>query len=162
MSYNVFAIARRWPAASLRRAISLTVDSLYRSPACIANYRRDDPAQELERARDELDNRLRPRSDKTRVLAGVGLDGAHLSGVTIASSSNAFQWASFKGCNLKDATLQGGVSAFQFARFDNSNLANAILVGGAASFQEATFVGADLTGAVLTGGGASFQGSSFE
>ena len=118
--------------------------------------------QELERARDELDNRLRPRSDKTRVFAGVGLDGAHLSGVTIASSSNAFQWASFKGCNLKDATLQGGGSAFQFARFDNSNLANAILMGGAASFQEATFVGADLTGAVLTGGGASFQGSSFE
>jgi uncharacterized protein YjbI with pentapeptide repeats len=96
------------------------------------------------------------------VLWEAKLDGAHLRGVTIASPSNAFQWASFKDCDLENATLQAGGAAFQFARFDNSNLVNTKLMGGGASFQEATFVNADLTGATLDGGGASFQGSSFE
>jgi uncharacterized protein YjbI with pentapeptide repeats len=118
--------------------------------------------EELERARQELRDRDRPRRDKTRVLWEAKLDGTHLRGVTIASSENAFQGASFRDCDLKDATLQGGVSSFQFARFDNANLVNAKLAGGGASFQIATFVGADLTGAVLTGEGTAFQKSSFE
>lgn len=118
--------------------------------------------QELERAREELDDRDRPKLDKARVLREAELDGAHLRGVTISSPGNAFQRASFKDCDLENATLQAGGAAFQGARFDKSNLTNAKLTGGGSSFQEATFVDADLTGAVLTGGGASFQGSSFE
>jgi uncharacterized protein YjbI with pentapeptide repeats len=118
--------------------------------------------EELERTRDELDDRDRPKRGAARVLRDAELDGAHLRGVTISSPSNAFQRASFKNCDLENATLQGGGAAFQRARFDGSKLANAKLTGGVSSFQEATFVDSDLTGAVLFGGGASFQRSSFE
>ncbi len=118
--------------------------------------------EELDRARDQLADQQRLKSDRERVFWESNLDGAHLAGVTIASPSNAFQRASFSGCDLEDAVLTGGSASFQFAKFDNSKLTNAKLTGGASSFQEATFVGADLTGAVLVGTGASFQGSSFE
>jgi len=118
--------------------------------------------QELSRARDELQDRVRVKPDRSRGLWMAALDGANLSGMTIASHTNAFQRATFKDCNLENATLQGGTSAFQLARFDGAKLEKAKLTGGDCAFQNATFVGADLTGAVLTGGGASFQAASFE
>ena len=118
--------------------------------------------QELARARDELQDRVRVKPDRSRALWMAALDGANLSGMTIASPTNPFQRASFKDCNLENATLQGGTSSFQLAQFDGADLIKATLTGGDCAFQNATFVGADLTGAVLTGGGVSFQASSFE
>jgi uncharacterized protein YjbI with pentapeptide repeats len=118
--------------------------------------------QELERARDDLKDRDRPKQPNPRSFWEAELDGAQLSGVTISSPTNAFQRASLKNCDLQNATLEAGDAAFQYARFDGSNLANAKLTGGGASFQLATFVGCDLTGAVLDGRGSSFQLSSFE
>jgi uncharacterized protein YjbI with pentapeptide repeats len=118
--------------------------------------------QELERARDDVKDRDRPRQPTPRNFWEAELDGAWLRDMTISSPTNAFQRASLKNCDLQNATLEAGGAGFQFARFDGSNLANAKLKGDAASFQLATFVGCDLTGAVLEGGGSSFQASSFE
>jgi uncharacterized protein YjbI with pentapeptide repeats len=118
--------------------------------------------EELERARDELWARDRPKRNKPRAFWEAEFDGAFLRGVTIASPTNAFQKASFQGCDLENAVLEGGGAAFQASRFDQAKLVNARLTGGGSSFQGASFNGADLTGAVLAGGGASFQGSSFE
>jgi uncharacterized protein YjbI with pentapeptide repeats len=117
---------------------------------------------ELERARDELKDRDRPKQTAARMFWQAEFDGAYLRDVTISSPGNAFQRASLKDCDLENATLQAGGAAFQFARFDGSSLVNAKLTGGGASFQLTTFVACDLTGAVLAGAGASFQGSSFE
>jgi len=119
--------------------------------------------EELRRARDELRNQERARRpDRSRSFWEADLEGSNLSGMTIASNSNAFQRASFRRCRLEDATLEGGVSSFQFARFDAAKLARARLTGGGSSFQLASFVGADLTGATLAGGAASFQSGTFE
>lgn len=118
---------------------------------------------ELERARNELRDRLRgPRPDRSRSFWEADLEGTNLAGMTIASGGNAFQRASFRECRLEGSTLEGGASSFQFARFDAAKLARARLEGGAAAFQESTFVGADLTNATLIGGSASFQHASFE
>jgi uncharacterized protein YjbI with pentapeptide repeats len=118
--------------------------------------------QELERARDELKDRDRPKQTARRLFWQAELDGAYLRGVTIASPENVFQGASLTNCDLQSAMLEGGGAAFQGAHFDGSNLTNAKLTGGGASFQQATFVACDLTGAVLSGAGSSFQVSSFE
>lgn len=118
--------------------------------------------QELERSRNELKDRDRPKLPARRLFWLAELDGAYLRGVTIESPDNVFQRASLTNCDLQTATLQGGSAAFQGARFDGSNLIDAKLTGGGASFQLATFVACDLTGAVLSGAGSSFQLSSFE
>lgn len=119
--------------------------------------------EELRRARQELRDQERGvEPDRSRSFWHADLEGSDLTGMTIASPSNAFQRASFRDCRLRDATLEGGDSSFQFARFDGAKLARARLKGGHASFQLSTFVGADLTDAILTGGGASFQSASFE
>lgn len=118
--------------------------------------------QELTRAREELQDQVRPKQASARAFSQTVLDGAQLRGVTIASQSNVFQKASLRNCDLQGATLQGGGSAFQVCRFDHANLTDAKLIGGGASFQNASFVGADLTGADLNGGGGSFQLATFE
>ncbi|MCC7336751.1 MAG: pentapeptide repeat-containing protein [Pirellulaceae bacterium] len=118
---------------------------------------------ELGRAKSQLSDQLRgKRPDSSRSFWESDLDGMNLMGMTIASSLNAFQRASFRNCNLENATLQGGDSSFQFACFDEANLTGASLFGGPSSFQLATFIGADITDATLTGTAASFHGASFE
>lgn len=117
---------------------------------------------ELERARNQVDELSRPRESDRRAFWQTAFDGANLSGASITLPGNGFQRASFLECNLENATLHAGDSAFQIARFDRANLRNATLTGRDASFQEATFVGADLTGARLSGGASSFQRASFE
>ena len=119
--------------------------------------------EELHRARDELRDQLRgPQPDRSRSFWEADLEGSNLTGITIASDSNAFQYASFRKCRLEGATLQGGGASFQFARFDDANLTGVSLRGGVASFQASSFVGADLTGATLAGEESSFQGATFE
>src|ERR1700686_1056309 len=51
---------------------------------------------ELERTRDELKDRDRPKRPAGRVFSEAELDGANLRDVTISSTSNAFQRASLK------------------------------------------------------------------
>ncbi len=119
--------------------------------------------EELARAKEQLQDLARQRMpDRTRSFWEAELDGTNLTGMTIRSSSNAFQSASFRSCKLDNATLAGGVASFQLANFNAANLSYANLSGADASFQGATFVGAELTGAKLAGGPGSFQGASFE
>lgn len=119
--------------------------------------------QELKRARGQVRDLTRGnRPDLARSFWEAELEGSNLTGMTITSTENAFQRASFRNCILENATLKGGGASFQFACFDDANLAQASLTGGGASFQGATFVGAELTGATLTGGPSSFQSASFE
>ena len=119
--------------------------------------------EELDRAKDQLrDLRRGKLTDRTRSFWEAELEGSDLTGMAIASNSNAFQLASFRNCKLEFASLKGGTASFQSACFDEANLKGANLSGDTASFQGSTFVSADLTGATLTGGRGSFQGASFE
>jgi uncharacterized protein YjbI with pentapeptide repeats len=118
---------------------------------------------ELVRARDDLRNQSRgPQPDRNRSFWEADLEGTNLTGMMIASKSNAFQRACFRKCVLVDAVLEGGGSSFQRAQFDGGNLVRARLKGGTGSFQKASFAAADLTDATLAGESGSFQGASFE
>jgi Pentapeptide repeats (8 copies) len=119
--------------------------------------------QELERARDQVRDLTRGKQpNPARSFWEAELEGSNLTGMTITSTENAFQRASFRNCGLEKATLKGGGASFQFACFDDADLAQATLIGGGASFQGSTFVRDELTGATLAGGPGSFQSVSFE
>ena len=79
--------------------------------------------EELRRAKDQLEDELRGKSaDRSRSFWESDLAGTNLTGMTIASDTNAFQGASFSKCQLKNSRLEGGNSSFQKAKFDGANL----------------------------------------
>jgi hypothetical protein len=98
--------------------------------------------EELRRARDDLQDRLRGlRPDRARSFWEADLEGSNLAGMTLVSHSNAFQRALFRECRLEGATLEGGGSSFQLAHFDAAKLARAYLKAGVSSFQASSFRG---------------------
>ena len=68
--------------------------------------------QELERSREELQDRERPVQRKSRVLYHCNLDGESLRGITISSldqeHGNICQGALFRDSYLQGAKLEGG------------------------------------------------------